>query len=463
LTDTTISGQLASFVADLRYEEIPAEVAEHAKLCLLDTLGCALFGSALPWTSILEETLEQVEADLPAGTGLPIWGTTSRLTAPHAAMVNGAAAHAFELDDLHRESILHAGAVVAPAVFAAARDSVAGTEFLAALIAGYEVGARVGMALGTPHLLQGWHPTGTHGTIAAAAAASRALRLDAGQVQHALGLAGSQSAGLMAAQFSSMAKRFHAGRAAQSGLYSALLARNGYTGITSLLDGSYGDYVTTFAPEFDNSRIATELGSRWEVAKVGFKPYSSNGSCHPTIEILQEMKRASRIGPDDVARVVVRVSSATHVHVGWDYVPDSVTTAQMNLPYIAAVVLADGEAFVDQFTEQRIADPALVALSRKVEVSADPEIDARGPGSRHETHIEVVLEDGRILSDTRTSALGSAARPMSEEAVRTKFRRLAEKALAPEQVAEVERLVDGLDALADVSVLESALLPGGRP
>ena len=157
-----------------------------------------------------------------------------------AALANGTMVHAFELDDLHKRSIVHPGSVVITPALAVAEylQGVSGERFLTAIIAGYEVAARVGMSVGAAHLVQGWHPTGTHGTLGAAAAASSLLGLTDKQMQHALGIAGSQSAGLMASQFASMVKRFHAGRAAQSGVYGAFLARRGFIGITELFESS---------------------------------------------------------------------------------------------------------------------------------------------------------------------------------------------------------------------------------
>jgi 2-methylcitrate dehydratase PrpD len=478
VADGPYTRALGAFAAGLRFEDLPTEVVAHAKRCLLDTLGCALFGSTLEWSVILRDTLRQVA--MPQGDGdqtSVVWGTPYRLGGVHAALANGSAAHGFELDDLHKEAILHPGSVVAPAIFASAELAsglqpvppgapvpgpvpVTGAGALVALVAGYEVGARVGMSVGSAHLLQGWHPTGTHGTLAAAAAASSALGLTAAQAQHALGIAGSQSAGLMASQFASMVKRFHAGRASESGLYAALLARNGYTGITNLFESEYGGYCTTFSPSHDLSRLTDGLGERWETLRVGFKPYSTNGSCHPTIDLLLELLASERFGAADVDSVEIHASSATVAHVGWLYEPDSVTTAQMNLPYISAVVLTDGEAFVDQFSQARIRDPELVALSRRVHVMADPEIDAKGGAYRHATRVEIHLRDGRIVGGRRDSARGSEAQPLTDEEVRHKYRRLAAKALDARAVARVEGLVDQLEELPDLSGLGEVLAAG---
>lgn len=457
LDDATTRG-LAEFAASLRFDDLPLEVVAHAKECLLDTLGCGLFGATLPWSGILRSTLRKIDIDDKTSR---LWGTPDCMSAPNAALVNGAAVHAFELDDLHKESILHPGSVVAPVTFAASdlTSEITGSDLVVALVAGYEVGARVGMSVGAAHLLQGWHPTGTHGTLAAAAAASSILRLTPEQTQHALGIAGSQSAGLMASQFSSMVKRFHAGRAAQSGLYGALLAREGYTGITNLLESEYGGYCSTFSPSYDLSEVAADLGDRWEALRVGFKPYSTNGSCHPTIDLLRDLRSETGLAADDVVGLRIFVSSATFAHVGWHYEPDSVTTAQMNLSYIAAVVLTDGEALPEQFSESRIQDPQLVDLAHRVEVIADPEIDARGAAHRHATRVEIHRRDGELLRGERESARGSEAYPLTSGEVHEKFRRLASTALPPANVDRIEQLVGTLELLSSPRELVATLTP----
>lgn len=451
----TSTQQLATFAAELRFDDIPRAVVEHAKLCLLDTLGCGLFGSTLPWTRILFEMSAEIEGD---GDSV-IWGTAGRGSCVQTALVNGAAVHGFELDDLHQRSIVHPGSVVIPAALAVAEHEggIDGRHFLTAMVAGYEVVARVGMSVGAAHLIQGWHPTGTHGTLGAAAAAGAVMQLTSEQLAHALGTAGSQSSGLMAAQYSSMVKRFHAGRAAQSGVYSALLAARGYTGIKDLFESDYGGYLSTFSPQHDASRLTEGLGDVWETSAVGFKPYSTNGSCHPTIDALLDLRETEGLKACDVMKVDVFVSTATKEHVGWPYVPDSVTTAQMNLPYIVAAVLSDGDAFVDQFSEARMNDTALVEISHRVHVHADPKVDARGDNYRHATRLEVTTRHGTVLRQSREFARGSALRPLQVAEVKEKFHKLASKAMTADEAQRLQQIVHDLDKISDVRELARAL------
>ena len=249
---------LARFVAELVYERIPQPVVERIKLCLLNTFGCGLFGSTLPWTRIVGAFAQ----DLGGTQEATLWGRTFKVPAPNAALANGTAVHSFELDDLHKTSIVHPGGVVVTPALAMAEHigGCDGKEFLAAVVAGYEVAIRVGMSVGTSHLQRGYHPTGTNGTFGAGAASGRILKLDSDKMTHTLGIAGTQAAGLMAAQFSAMVKRVHAGRAAQSGVYAALLAQRGLTGITNILEADYGGYCSVMADVCDKRLLTVGLG-----------------------------------------------------------------------------------------------------------------------------------------------------------------------------------------------------------
>jgi 2-methylcitrate dehydratase PrpD len=435
---------LAQFASRLRASAIPDPVRQHAKLAVLDTLGCGIFGSTLPWTRIAADTVADIDH---GGTSL-IWGSSQSVSPPNAALVNGTAVHGFELDDLHQLSIIHLGSTVLPAAIATAQHVAdqSGEHLLTAVVAGYEVAARAGMSMGAAHLRQGWHPTATHGTLGAAVSAGVMLGLDDAQMAHALGIAASHASGLMASQYGSMVKRIHAGKAAQAGVLSALLAYRGTTGIENVLEAEYGGYCTTFSPTYSPQALTEGLGTVWQTQQVGFKPYSTNGSCHPSIDAVLDLRREHGFPPEDVERVEIRVSSATYLHVGWPYTPSSVTAAQMNLSYIVAVVITDGAALTEQFTEARIADPALLALSGRVTVTADPDIDKLGDRYRHATRMRIVMRDGRELTASRDYAKGSVHMPLTEAEIQEKYMRLATVVL-PEtqanrlllQVADLEQ------------------------
>jgi len=444
---------VAEFVARTRPADVPPEVMEHAKRDILDCLGCALYGQTLPIAGLMREALApEGEAD---GT---IWGAGWKAPADVAALVNGTLTHSYELDDLHAKAIIHPGGVTFPAVFALAeRGGQSGAEMVAAHVVGLEVSTRVGLAVGVPLVHRGWHNNGVLGVFGSSAGGANLLGLDVDGAQNAIGIAGSLAAGLMAAQFGAMVKRLHAGQAAQSGLRAAQLAAVGFTGIEALFEETYGGYLAAFADSYEIEQVSADFGSRWETLNVGFKFYSACGSSHTTVDVLRGMRAEQGLRADQVKRIKVTGSTATRDHVGWPYEPDSVTTAQMNLPYAAAVAVLDGHAFVDQFREDRLRDPAIIELAGKVEVDADPAIDAAGPANRHEVRIVVELDDGTTLEGHAVDAKGSAAKPLNEEERTEKFMTLASHRLGEAGAEALLEAVLGLDEAADATALAAHL------
>jgi 2-methylcitrate dehydratase PrpD len=457
-TDNPYTRGIAQFVAELRYDAVPREVRERIKLLMLDAFGCALYGADLEWSRILQQRL----SDIDTTRRCAVWGTAHRLSAPHAALVNGTQVQGFELDDVHRAGVLHVGAVVLPALVAVAevKGGMSGRDFLTAAVAGYEIGPRVGLCMGPEHIAQGWHSGATLGVFSAAAGAARGLKLDPEKTVHALGIAGTQAAGLMAAQYGAMVKRMHAGRSAQSGLYGALFAEAGFTGILNVLESEYGGFCTTFSrssDRFNLNELTAGLGESWQTMGVALKFYACVGSNHTTLDAIREMQQERPFGAKDVKKIVVRGSQVTMDHVGWKYVPQGLTSAQLNLPYCIATWLIEGDCFVDQFTEDRVADPARMALAEKVEVHHDREITAKGAKLRHMVHVEAHLNDGTVLKRTVESARGSEQKFASEAEIVEKFEKLAVKALPRTQVNALRDALLGLDELPDAGRLAQLL------
>ena len=456
--DNPYTKGVAAFVAGLTYGRIPAEVIARLKLLILDSLGCALYGTELPWSRILMATL----GGLDETKACAVWGTGRRLSPPHAALVNGTLVQSFELDDVHRAGVLHVGAVTLPALMAVAelRPGMTGPDFLRAALAGYETGPRVGLCMGPEHIGQGWHSGATVGVFAAAAGAAAGLRLSVDQTVHALGIAGTQAAGLMAAQYGAMVKRMHVGRAAQSGLYGALLAEAGFTGIVDVFESPYGGFCSTFSRSHDRFNLAeltAGLGERFETFGVALKFYSCVGSNHTTLDAIRTIAARRPFRADDVAKITVHGSQATVDHVGWPYQPQGLTSAQMNLPFCVATLLAEGDVFVDQFSEAVVTDPRRMALAAKVEVVHDPAITARGAKLRHMVQVDVHFTDGTLESETVEAPRGSEHKFASEADVVEKFRKLARRSCSDTQAERMVDLVLGCDKLADVGVLVSAL------
>ena len=451
-TDNKHTRALAKFIASLRFEDIPDDVKHRAKLLMLDSLGCGLFGSKLEWTKIMIDTLSAIDSD----KHCRLWGSAKALSPLHAALVNGTQIQGFELDDVHRRGVLHVGAVTLPPLTAVAEmnPKLTGREYLTAAIAGYEIGPRVGICMGQEHIGQGWHSGATLGVFSAAGSASRGFGLDAETTVHALGIAGTQAAGLMAAQFGAMVKRVHAGKSAHSGLLAAMLAKNGLTGIIDVFEAPYGGFCSTFSRSNDRynlDELSKGLGTDFELMNIALKFYSCVGSNHTTLDSIRDIQARRPFTLEELDKIVVFGSQVTADHVGWPYRPEGLTSAQLNLPYCVATLLLDGEVFVDQFSDPScVTNPERMELSKKVEVKHDPEITALGSKHRHKVHVEVHLKDGTVEKETREYPRGSEHDFAPDEQIVKKFKLLARDVLAAQQQDDL------IDAVMTMEELPSA-------
>lgn len=447
---------LAEYVSGLSYNHIPEEVISHIKFCLIDSFGCALFGSTLPWGKIITSFTKE----LGKGKGALIWGDGAEVPSTSAPLANGTLVHSFEMDDLHRVGVIHPGSEAIPAADALVRQvgNADGKRFLTAVIAGYEVGCRVAMTGGASQLRRGFHPSATSGTFAAGAAAAKILRLNSLKTVHALGISGTQAAGLMAAQHSSMVKRMHPGRSAQAGVYAALLAGKGFTGIEDILEAPYGGFCSTFVDKPNLAHLTQDLGERFETLNVGFKPYPCCGSNHTSIDAVKKILREHpEVRAGDIEKIVIRTTRATKLHVAWPYEPKTMTTAQMNLLFCVAVLLHDRDFFIDQITEASIGRADVLETTRKMEVLEDAELEALGDEGRHGVKVEVQLGGGKTYREKVLHAKGSDKYPMTREEVLQKFRLLASRVLSRPRVEKLENTLLNLEKLDDARKLGKLL------
>jgi 2-methylcitrate dehydratase PrpD len=453
---------LAAFASRLRFGDIPAEAVSRMKDCVLDSIGCCLHGVTLPWTRKVQEMV-LAEGATPAAS---IFGGGGKTSVSQAVLVNGTAGHAFELDDIHKESIIHPGSLAMPVAVALAEaggGQASGRDLLTAMVAGYEVGTRVGNAATMSLFLRGFHPQGSSGAFVAAATAGRMLNLDPQQMLHALGTVGSQACGLMAAQEGAMVKRFHSGRAAQSGVYSALLARRGFTGITNVLEAPYGGFLSSLSDKPAPARLTAGLGTVWETLNVGYKPHAAVTSIHTALDALAGLMREHRLAADDIAHVEAGLSHMTHVHCAWKYEAQGVTAAQMNLYYGLAVIALDGAAFVDQYREERLRDPRILDFIGRIRAHVDPEIEAMGPAFRHAARLKIETRDGRTLSKEILHRRGSPENPLKPGDVEHKFRNVTRGCLSPRRIERAIELCRTLDRLPDTRELIALLAaPAGE-
>lgn len=452
------TSEVARYIADLRYEDVPSEVLERLKLLVLDSLGCGLYGAKLEASGILIDRLRSMDHT----EACAVWGSPTRMSAPHAVLVNGMLIQSFELDDYHTHGLVHNGSTVIPPIVALAemREGLSGKDFLAAAVAGYEIGPRVGICMGQQHLVQGWHTAATIGVFGSVASTSKAVGASAEETAHALGMAATQSCGLMAAQFGSMAKRMHAGRAAQSGFYAGVLAKDGFTGIDDVFDREYGGFCTTFSAspdKFDLDALTSGLGSSYEVMNDSLKFYCCAASNHSAIDAIRNIRKRRPFDPREIERIVVHGSEAMKKHVFWKYVPGALTTAQFNMPFVLATFILEGDVFVSQFTETFIRDPQRIALGEKVAFVIDREATAAGAVQRHKARVEMFLTNGERHEETVLAPKGNRNNFASRDDVVEKFMKLSTEVVPEAQARGIADLTLALEDCRDVRQLAGLL------
>ena len=448
---------LASYASRLRFDAIPPEVVAKAKSCVLDAVGCMLFGSTLPWTRIVAETVRE-EGGAARAT---LIGTGERTSVTQAVLVNATAGHGFELDDAHTRASMHAGSITVATALALSESSepISGRDFLTAVIAGYEVGLRIGSAGAGNVFKRGFHSAAVRGVFAGAATAARLLNLDENRTQHALGIAGSLAGGLMAAQEGAMVKRLHAGQAARNGVLGALLARRGFTGIVDVLEAPFGGFFSAMTAQHDARALTEALGSRWETLAVGFKPYATAGAIHAALALLDGIMKDAALTGEDIERVEVACTTYCREHVGWPYVPQGVASAQINIYYALSVMALDRAAMIEQFSEGRLADPRILAFIPRISIAGNPEFDALGNAYRYATRLRVITKSGAMHERETRYRPGSPDSPLTDAQLREKFELLAGYALPHDAIEPIVGAVSTLERCASVAELVALLGP----
>lgn len=408
---------LARFVVETPSEAIPDAMVKKAVRHILDSIGAGVAGAVSKEAHLLIETLRASgEGDGAAS----LWGQGAKMTPLNAALVNGTASHAFELDDTG--GCDHSGAVVVPAAVAAvemAGRPVTGREFIDAVILGYDIARRPLEACGAyePHNGAGFHSTGTCGPFGAAAAAARILKLDVRQTQNALGLASSFSAGLWACVHDgAQNKRLHAGHAAWGGLMSVLLARQGFTGPSKIFEEVWGGFNHSFAPEStDADAYLRELGTNWKLARVSIKPHASCRSTHSSIDALDNLMAQYGFKADDIEKILIVINPFVYGMCGHS-TRHPMNSAQLSIPYSVAADLVFGSASLASFARSRRDDPRVAAMMERIHFDID-----KTQKDDDEPIVLVTLKDGRVFQEHVPMPLGSPVNPVTDEALLKKF------------------------------------------
>ncbi len=425
---TTIQEQMAAFIFDTNHEALSAEALAKARLCFLDWLGSVYAGKGTrPAMAML-----LVAKSLGGNPEATLLSDGSRSSAYMAALVNAAASHVVEMDDLHKASILHPAAPVVPAALAMAeREGASGSEFLAAVVVGYEVAIRVGEAMGPSHY-RFWHTTGTCGIFGAAAAVAKILGLSKPEVAMALGSAGTQAAGLW--EFLSdgaMSKQMHPAKAAADGLLAALLAEQGFTAATRIFEGEKG-FGRAMAPEFDLSRLTQGLGSTPpRILSTSFKAHAACYHIHSAIDAVLEIRRKLSLEPSDVKGVRIALYPAALDLLEKVEAKDPYA-AKFNIPFCAATALVYGQVGLSAFTNDRLGDPKIQKIVHQISLVRDAELGKVYP-DRWPAVVEVTTRAGEIHAARIDYPKGDPMNPMSQEELVAKFHNLSTPALTENQ------------------------------
>jgi len=456
--ETGITQILAKFASNVNYEDLPPDVVDRAKYFCLDFAGVTLNGSTTDSAKAVVKALDDVGRSGPS----TIVGTNKRALPEYAAMANGTAFHSIEMDDVNNEASLHPGVVAFPTALAMADIApVSGKDFISAVVAGYDVIIRLGRALKPKeHYGRGFHPTGTCGAFGGAAVAARLLGLQGDDYTHALGIAGSQAAGSMEylAQ-GAWTKRLHPGWSAHSGIWAALLARAGYSGPTTILEGRDG-FLNAYSGDPDPSLVLKDLGEEYQVTRTGVKPHACCRYNQGPIDCLLEIGKSNDFQAMDIEEVKIGVLSqgmrlvAEPVEAKRN--PKSVVDMQFSMPFAAAVALSYGSASLNEYAIGIPDRPEVRHIMDRVQCVTDPKLDAQAP-KLFPAWAEVRTSNGRTMRSELTYPKGDPENPVTWDEMRTKFNLLSAPVISSQRQEKIISAIDSLEQMDDVRQLASLL------
>ncbi|MDH4176615.1 MAG: MmgE/PrpD family protein [Thermoleophilia bacterium] len=455
---TTAAETIAGWATTVTLDDVPADVLEHAKLHALDVLGCGLAADAEGVAQEGRATMAELGGE-PQAT---VIGSGGRLPAANAAFANAMLCHGLDFDDTHSDSVSHVSAVVTPAALAAGEAvGATGRDVLAAIVVGNEVTCRVGMAAPGAFHKRGFHPTAICGIFGGVAAVSRLFGADAGATTRALGIAGSFAGGLFAyLEDGTPTKPMHPAWAAHGATIASRLAAHGAIGPRSVLEGKFGLYhafLDAGEGEVDIAGQVADLGRRWETPRIAYKPYPVCHFMHGSLGAAAEALAGRTLAPGEIAEVVVRVPAAG-VSLVLEPAPQKVAPrseyeGKFSLQYSVASMLVRGHVAVSDFTDEAIADPAVLEVAAKVryETREYPTYPQAFPGAT-----TVRLVDGTLLEADFPHQAGAPENPLSADEVRAKFRENASLALDEPELVALEEAILSLERNDD---LTAALAP----
>lgn len=444
-----VTRKLASFAADIQFATLPAAVVSKCKLLILDCLGNQIgaYGKTAP-KIVYESAASLSESGSSTIVG---WGT--RAAPATAGLVNGTMAHTLDMDDAHRDSLTKTGSAITPAALAVAEAmGASGAEVIAAVVTGYELMIRLGLAVNPAHRQRGFHSTATLGTFGAAVTAGRLMRLDSDQITSALGIAGTQSAGLTAfINNPSMIKPFNVGRAVQSGIFAATLAARGFVGPTDILEGSEG-FLQAYTASYKIQPLLEALGKHFHILECGFKPHAACRYAHGPIDAAVNLMVHNDFSPKGISRIDVHVSELAYRQSHF-YEPVTISSAQGSTPFsIASGITQRTTSLTFPDISAAFENPETWDLHRRVFMHIDKEMDYMGRGCR----LSVKLKNGQYHEAAITLPRGEPENPMTADEVHAKFSSQAVPVVGEQQSQALTALVAHLERETSVASLMSS-------
>ena len=435
---------IANYAIEERTRPLPAEVIHHAKRAVIDWCAATAQGSVImPAAGLIKAFTEDVgrgEARL-FPSGIPA-------TLRAAAIINGAASHTVEFDDIFRDALYHPGAsVISTALAAAEAEALSGEEFLRAIIVGYEISTRIALVMGRAHYKY-WHSTATNGSFGAAAAAASVFKLDRDQFANAIALAGTMAAGLQQSlRYDSHAKPMHAAHVADSGVLSAQAAAQGVKGALDILEGEVG-FGMAMSKDCDWSIAVAGLGEDYNISRITFKNYGCCGHAFAAIDGALALRDRHSIDPSGIENIRVDGYSAT-VNICGNNKHTTANEGKFSVPYLVATALTHGGASLEAFTEARLTDPNTTALAAKVDVRLDHGIDAEFP-SRRAARVNIKMRDGRFFEHYQPTRRGDPDSPLSNDELDNKFMELTRPVMGEKASVNLLEVCRSLDSLGSM-------------
>ncbi|MFC1798697.1 MmgE/PrpD family protein [Thermodesulfobacteriota bacterium] len=444
-----ITNQLIQNCSDIVYHKLPVEVIDRTKYLLLDYLGVATRGMLSESGQAAQRMVARQENNM--GRAVVI-GTDISVGPSDAALINGIAAHSIEMDDVVNAASLHPAVTIMSTALAAGHISGCnGKQMIEAIVAGYEVVVRLGMALDpAAHYEQGFHPTATCGTLGSAITAAKLLKLTDSEMTNALGIAGSQAAGSMEyLSDGSFTKRFHGGWAAHSGLIAALLAKEAFTGPGTIIEGKFG-FLNSYSPRPKPELVLKDWGNPFQVLATSIKPYAccryKQGPIDGIIQIMQE----NQLTPDDVDSVILAVLKAGFALVvqpeELKQNPRSIVDAQFSMPFGAAVAILYGKATLEEYTLDKIRSPEVKNMMRRIRCVEDDEIEKDFP-KKWPARATIKTTDGKKFETKIDYPKGDPENSLSWDELIQKFKGLVQPVFSKEQI---DRIIDRVLSLEKI-------------